>query len=1002
MLASLLLLISALPVPQDAVVPQVVAELSVTGPSANWALDAASVEADWLIWSVVRSEARSTPTLQRFNDAGKALWSTAFADVDLPPSLPIPDGLFDRPTPNLGCLGANGLAVVAINRIAPGGERLDLEVHGLATTDGSVLWQQSFQNADYLIESLAVDESRDLCILAGRRNQSVWLRALQASDGSVVWSTELPAFSAESRVLDIKIDEARDLVAIGGSADTTGTGLAGFSAVLRLNSGALLWSHSEPDSTVTRVALDPESDRVYVAGQQPGVFAAGRVRAWDFYSNQEIWSSLLEQAERSGPMDLQVSPDGQTLISLELRSGFAQARAYSSVDGSFYWKSDWSGSGGHGGPGILGFEEKAAMKPEPVIGFLPDDSVFLRFCLDWDSLLISRNATLNLATGDLLGVTFVDSSFAGSLPFAAASREAGAEWLTVDGYAPWYTAALGQRTDARAALLDPEAFVQQPTWSIASEVEATPRILQALTVEELDAWVLLAAIETPVSKGAIRDAVDVLCIDRSTGEVRWTQRVQPQGGPATIEEHNQAWMQFDAAGGRVLTGLVKYSGFSNWKSLAVLDAPTGDLKWDAWIDLNQSSSNNLFDSPDDMPGSSAFAYFVVAGDRVVLVVDDDSFQAHLQARSLEDGAVLWEQPLGDPVLDPAWHLLAGSDQGLYSYTSGGFLRRHEPSTGLMSGILDVGSMVPKWLAHSGDTVLLGGAYQTTLLLIDSELQGAQSLELGSEPLGVFAAEPGDGFVVTTAGFVRRVGDLLAPGEFGLDWVGSLSSQADPYDLGQVDGGDLLLFHEPAGVAQSDWILHDGHYGDEILQVHQDDVAEGELVRWTSASSGFLTRWRGPTVQDTLICEQLEHPGVFSSADQVVVGSGAPTHFFIHSDGAEALTSAADAYFLIGGRKVVVNGPVVDGIALPFAADDPYFLATLFQANQGVFTNTLGLLDSSGDARATVLMPLGFDPGLAGLTLHHAWLRIDLQGVPVVESVSPTLPLELLPAGSTGP
>ncbi|MHC4378863.1 MAG: hypothetical protein ACYS26_19850, partial [Planctomycetota bacterium] len=138
--------------------------------------------------------------------------------------------------------------------------------------------------------------------------------------------------------------------------------------------------------------------------------------------------------------------------------------------------------------------------------------------------------------------------------------------------------------------------------------------------------------------------------------------------------------------------------------------------------------------------------------------------------------------------------------------------------------------------------------------------------------------------------------------------------------------------------------------------------------------------------------EIDLPELFVSESMVNVGESVTVDFFLRGAGAGGANP--DIYWLMGGRELSDQGPVVDGIQLPFLATDPYFLATLLQANQGVFAGTLGLLDASSNASASLTVRSSLDPALAGVTLHHAWLRISSNAIPQALAVSHTVPLEL--------
>jgi uncharacterized membrane protein len=67
-----------------------------------------------------------------------------------------------------------------------------------------------------------------------------------------------------------------------------------------------------------------------------------------------------------------------------------------------------------------------------------------------------------------------------------------------------------------------------------------------------------------------------------------------------------------------------------------------------------------------------------------------------------------------------------------------------------------------------------------------------------------------------------------------------------------------------------------------------------------------------------------------------------------------------------------------GVVLPLNFD-AYFNLTLTKPGLGAFGDFIGQLDGAGDAAATLTIPSGVDPSLAGVTLHHAFLAAEVLG-----------------------
>jgi hypothetical protein len=103
--------------------------------------------------------------------------------------------------------------------------------------------------------------------------------------------------------------------------------------------------------------------------------------------------------------------------------------------------------------------------------------------------------------------------------------------------------------------------------------------------------------------------------------------------------------------------------------------------------------------------------------------------------------------------------------------------------------------------------------------------------------------------------------------------------------------------------------------------------------------------------------------------------------------------AGHAYLVLGSASGTSGGPLVGGVQLPLKLDN-WFELCILSANQGPFGSTLGRLDRDGQAVATITLPPGLNPFLAGLTLHHTFLRIEDDGS-AAQPPEPT-PLRLEP------
>lgn len=109
--------------------------------------------------------------------------------------------------------------------------------------------------------------------------------------------------------------------------------------------------------------------------------------------------------------------------------------------------------------------------------------------------------------------------------------------------------------------------------------------------------------------------------------------------------------------------------------------------------------------------------------------------------------------------------------------------------------------------------------------------------------------------------------------------------------------------------------------------------------------------------------------------------------------------ANDTYLVLGTTTGTVPGLLVDGVPVPLNDDGPggYLEFTLVAANGSVLPGSLGTLDAQGQGQASLQVPPGPVPSLAGTTLHHAFVVLSLAGgTPTVVFASNAAPLTLLP------
>ena len=105
--------------------------------------------------------------------------------------------------------------------------------------------------------------------------------------------------------------------------------------------------------------------------------------------------------------------------------------------------------------------------------------------------------------------------------------------------------------------------------------------------------------------------------------------------------------------------------------------------------------------------------------------------------------------------------------------------------------------------------------------------------------------------------------------------------------------------------------------------------------------------------------------------------------------------AFETYFVLGSASGTSPGVPLDGKVLPLNLD-AYFTLTAVGPNAPPLVNTFGTFDATGITTAQIVVPAGFSPSLAGVTLHHAYLSIVLAPVAFVDLISNACALTFVP------
>ncbi len=120
-----------------------------------------------------------------------------------------------------------------------------------------------------------------------------------------------------------------------------------------------------------------------------------------------------------------------------------------------------------------------------------------------------------------------------------------------------------------------------------------------------------------------------------------------------------------------------------------------------------------------------------------------------------------------------------------------------------------------------------------------------------------------------------------------------------------------------------------------------------------------------------LAEAFYYPSSSALPTQISVGAGGVQKIRV-----DLPTSDANKiYFLLGSATGTAPGASVDGLTVPLVFDN-YLLFTLQHPNTPPLGSSLGLLNSIGDASATLTIAAGTNPALAGAVLYHSALVVE--------------------------
>lgn len=769
-------------------------------------------------------------------------------------------------------------------------------------------------------------------------------------DGSTSWTTTLQSnldFSYGPLVWSCLAFEASgQRLLVGGNAPTTQ--LYGLSPA----DGSVLWSAGEAGFNPQRLGVD-DAGRVLVAGTLASQL---RVHAFDEGTGAALWSAtgastlriddlLVDSASKRAVIasgdDYWGGSDAWQLTALETTTG---ATSWESVQGANDGQDDWAAALAPGtatgsvlvagernspGEGVRGLLETLSLSGG---GLLGED------WYDGHSIPADQKVQVSLLSADAL--TLYTGGSRGTLSIIPASPPWPPEPGTHSAYSSWLVASHTSNGQTRwVREFDPDvAFT-----------------LQAMAAEPAQGMLLIGG-----HLDGARSQVSAL--DSATGLTLWQQHLDNHVGTDSLRE-------LDVVPGG---GLVIATTQTNDELGAVaLDLATGALLWSRTEGVADGDHHARTLVQSD--GARAFLLgtsYVSGGnmgDVTVTALDPPS------------GEVLWQKSLDSDGTQASWDadhlddaLLSSDDAALFVYSwvhpdaqfnDASSWYRLDTQTGNVDWALTLptptpgASLRPRRLTSSPDGATLYGLStywdnwltQSIFLMVRAVDAGSgQLLWTQTHPTGAWLDQ--NGYEITCSRDGASVLVVAATGASYPDAQGLTAAfDADsgaPLWSAVVDGA-ALAEESTRGLA----VLPDGR---RIL---------------TASQSGL-----DPLHRDLLL-QAFELPKLTGVPDALSLQSGGSQSF----DLSGGVASAGQMGFLVGSLSG--TSPGIDlggGLILPLVFD-AYTDYSVKNPNTPLLSGSFSGLDGQGHAEASLNLPPGMSAGLAGLSVHHAWVGLDPSG-----------------------
>lgn len=908
----------------------------------------------------------------------------------------------------------DGARVVQAYRTAqePNAQDKDVELRAWSASSGALLWSSSIASeADERVARLQFAPDGATLYAVGTSTPveglaDVLVRALDASSGDLLWSRELDSLDSWNPGQDLLCspDGERLYVLSRTSYGPIGFGSAIWTQCLASADGGLLWEQLHdgggPFQSVSprALALSASGSTLVSVCANTGV---PDLVAYDALSGAPVW-------EAHSPVNIAASAaDAQQLYlagSQPMASTPTFASAAFALDtGQLNWHAQHASAPGFGVDELQGaIELVAPAGTEPLLALARNlDSAGAP---SW--LLVQQDPS----AGDLLAVA----------PLAAGPGFVAADLDRVQGDA-LVVGRLGAGVDEqRMRLLRAQPATGSPLWLAEDEhAELQPSAVVALrtsTAHEL----VLAGVQAP-SGGLSR--ASLIALEGDSGEQRWSVALEPasvalqsllvdaildpQGalvyalwresdgaavsttrlearsladgslvwGPLelalSLQGNARAELSTSPDGARLLVDAQTFQ-----RQIDCFDASTGLAQWQALVPYQGLSSGAIATTPLALDLDDARLYLM--GNYGLLQP-----QCEVRALDLASGQTLWTQTWEDAAwLTPRTLLLSedGSQLVAHAATSGccssagpdAYLLALDAQTGALGTQVEYGALLP-------------GESLVNTRVVASPIDG--SVILAGSRKNMYAA-------VQIALFARSAD--LSTELWSTPYAGGL--QAELQALAMAEDGVEVLF----GTRELDpfspplervvWSAH--------------SVRDGAL-RWSASwpdptPTALSMANAGPDAEGRIAFElPAASPLALNQLVSIQVAdfSGTPSALSLQAGGTQSLElragldHAGEPHLILGSLTGTSPGlPLGGGLLLPLSFDT-YTLLSLTQPSAGPVQGALGSLSPTGTQTASLSLPSGSPPSLAGQSLFHAYVTWNASGL---SSVSQAVALELLP------